>query len=201
MDSALIIFIKNPVPGKVKTRLAVNIGNKKAYVVYKNLLNKTIKNVSDLDVKKEVWYSEFIDRQDHIDPKKFDKKKQKGRNLGERMSTAFTSVFNNGFGKAVIIGSDCPELTAEVIEEAYAKLDESDLVLGPSMDGGYYLLGMKKNHSELFTGIEWSTETVYKSTVQKAELLNLTIATLPVLNDIDTLDDLEKSRFHNELFT
>lgn len=199
MNSALIIFIKNPVPGKVKTRLAKSIGNEHAFNVYKNLLHKTIENVSRLDVKKEVWYSDYIDRQDHIDSKLFDKKKQTGRNLGERMFDAFSSVFGNGFEKAVIIGSDCPELNAKHIEKAFMMLDGTDLVIGPSMDGGYYLLGMKEKHGELFSEIEWSSETVYKSTVQKAESLNLSISTLPVLNDIDTLGDLKTSRFYKEL--
>lgn len=201
MNSVLILFIKNPAIGKVKTRLAKSIGEKKALGVYRELLKKTVKIAShiNLNCKKEVWYSDYINEKDQIDINTFDKKLQRGKHLGERMSDSFRLAFKNGFEKAVIIGSDCPELTSDTIESAFGLLDDNDMVIGPSFDGGYYLLGLNKYHPDLFSEIEWSSNKVLSSTIQKAENLNLKVSQLPVLNDIDTIEDLRNSSISNLL--
>ena len=109
------------------------------------------------------------------------------------MSAAFEEVFRDGGSqkplKVLIVGSDCPLLSAEIIDEAFLKLDKSDIVLGPAEDGGYYLLGMKKMNTELFEGVSWSTEKVLNETLDKAAGLGLSVAFTPSLFDIDTEED------------
>lgn len=193
MGKVLLIFIKNPELGKVKTRLAKSIGEDKALQVYKELLKKTILAAGKTDARRQVWYSSFIDHEDEIAPDAFEKYLQTGRDLGERMKNSFQKVFEEGINRAVIIGSDCPELDESIIENAFDRLKEFDLVIGPSEDGGYYLLGMNRLNESLFEDIEWSTESVYESTIEKANKKELNVFELPILNDIDNLEDLKKS--------
>ncbi|MEQ9148777.1 MAG: glycosyltransferase, partial [Cytophagales bacterium] len=99
-------------------------------------------------------------------------------------------AFAHGYTKAVIIGSDCFSLKRVILEEAFERLNQNDFVIGPSEDGGYYLLGMKKNNSEIFENIEWSREDVYAKTLEKIKGQKVKILTR--LNDIDTFEDLQK---------
>lgn len=193
MGKVLLIFIKNPELGKVKTRLAKSIGEDKALQVYKELLEKTISVAKRTDVRRQVWYSSFIDYEDGIDTDKFEKYLQSGSDLGERMRNSFQQAFKEGVERVVIIGSDCPSLNERIIENAFDRLEENDLVIGPSEDGGYYLLGMNRIFETLFLDIEWSTESVLESTIQKAKEEELKVFQLPILNDIDIIEDLKKS--------
>lgn len=193
MGKVLLIFIKNPELGKVKTRLANSIGEFKALQVYKKLLKKTLHVAGKTDVRRQVWYSSFIDLEDEIDSDSFEKYLQSGSDLGGRMKNSFQQVFDEGVDRAVIIGSDCPSLNEKIIENAFDRLEENDLVIGPSEDGGYYLLGMSRFFETLFDDIEWSTESVLKATLQKAKKNELRVYQLPVLNDIDNIEDLKKS--------
>ncbi len=192
-DSVLMIFVKNPEKGKVKTRLAAAIGEDAALKVYIYLLNYTKNVAGSLDVKKQVWYSDKIPDDDLWPSAGFDKKKQKGRDLGERMCHAFREAFQAGHEKVVIIGSDCPEIKKEHLEEAYLLLKQNDVVIGPSKDGGYYLLGMSNFIPELFAGKSWSTEKLIKETEKTLQQLEKRYAKLELLNDIDTKNDLNKS--------
>jgi len=192
-DSILMIFVKNPEKGKVKTRLAAGIGEDAALNVYLYLLNYT-KNVAEsLDVKKQVWYSDKIPQKDFWPSGVFDKKKQKGHDLGERMSCSFREAFQSGYKKVIIIGSDCPDIKKEHLEEAFSLLDQQDVVIGPSKDGGYYLLGMNHFIPELFTGKSWSTEKLINETEKTLYQLGKRYIKLELLNDIDTKKDLYKS--------
>lgn len=191
--NTLLIFIKNPAPGKVKTRLAKTVGNEKAYQVYLRLLQHTLKAAAVVDAVRQVWYSSFINWDDGISETVFEKKLQQGSDLGERMSHAFESGFKQGAEKMVIIGSDCPDISTEIIEQAYYALKTSDVVIGPAKDGGYYLLGMNHYYPELFTGIEWSTGRVLFQTMEKIRKASLGVYLLPELIDIDTEDDLDNS--------
>ena len=188
--------MKNPERGKVKTRLAATLGREKALGVYKKLLNHTINAASQTNVVREVWYSSFVDENDTILPELFDKKLQPEGNLGAKMAHAFREGFGNGFSKVVIIGSDCPGISSNLLEQAYRELDEHDLVIGPSEDGGYYLLGMNRYLPALFENIEWSTDRVLPHTLEKAKTLSLSAGLLEELNDIDTEEDLENSSFN-----
>ena len=193
MKKVLLIFIKNPELGKVKTRLAKSIGDSEALHVYKKLLNSTVSVAEKTDAHRQIWYSSYLDNKDGIKPELFGKYLQMGSDLGERMKGAFRRAFDDGADRVVIIGSDCPDLSEAIVENAFEQLQENDLVIGPSEDGGYYLLGMNNLQKELFNDIDWSTEHVLEQTLKKAKNLSLRIACLPEQNDIDTLEDLEKA--------
>lgn len=186
--SALIIFVKNPVLGKVKTRLAKSIGDDKALEVYNLLLKHTEEITHSLPVDKFVFYSEKIEKYDIWDQKEYRKHLQKGEDLGSKMKTAFEEVFLMGYRKIIIIGSDLLQLKKSDILDALEALNTSDYVIGPATDGGYYLLGMKKLKPELFLGKNWSTKDVFVKTI--ADLNDESYAILEERNDIDTVDDL-----------
>lgn len=192
-NNLLMIFIKNPVEGKVKTRLAAAIGSANALLVYKKLLVHTREVAANISCDHQVWYSSMVDRTDSWSSEQFDKKRQRGSDLGERMSNAFRMAFENGYKKVVIIGSDCAGLTPGHIERAFHDLETHDAVIGPSEDGGYYLLGTSEFRPDIFSDVKWSTSTVFKSTEQHFRRLGLSYSTLEVLNDIDTIEDLKQS--------
>jgi len=189
----LIIFIKNPVEGKVKTRLGSSIGSTNALLVYKKLLAHTREVASQVEANRQVWYSSMIDHRDSWNKERFDKKLQSGSDLGERMSAAFQKAFEDGYENVVIIGSDCADITSRHIKDAFHALNTKDAVIGPSKDGGYYLLGISKYTPDIFTGISWSTQEVFEQTVSCFENLGLSYSVLDVLNDIDTIEDLRDS--------
>lgn len=189
----LLLFIKNPVLGHVKTRLAATTGNEKALEIYKILLEKTRVAALDAHATRWLWYSQLITTDDPWSEKDFIKKLQPEGDLGDRMSAAFREAFAAGAKRAVIIGSDCPDVTGRLIDDAFQRLESGiNMVLGPTFDGGYYLLGMDRYYPSLFENINWSTETVFAETCQKAELMGLSVAQLVRLNDIDTEEDWNK---------
>lgn len=187
----LIIFVKNQVKGKVKTRLAETVGNEQALRIYKKLIDYTGSVADAVTADRQVWYSDFIAKEDlwEESESEYAKKLQKGSGLGERIQHSFRQAFNDGYAKVVIIGSDCAELTSEILELAYKELEDHDLVVGPSEDGGYYLLGMNKYYGQLFEGIQWSTPQVLPQTLEIAGKLDLSIHLLPELNDVDKEED------------
>lgn len=189
-DSVLIIFVKNPALGKAKTRLAKTIGDKKALAIYKLLLARTKQIVFDLDIDIQVHYTEFIDENDLWDNKRFDKDIQVKAGLGEKMQHAFYKVFEQGYQKTCIIGSDCYDLTSELINRAFDALNDNDFVVGPSEDGGYYLLGMKKLEPQLFQNKTWSTATVYPDTIRDFQSMGSSYFSLPMISDVDVEADL-----------
>lgn len=190
--SLLMIFVKNPEMGKVKTRLAKTIGNNSALLVYKHLLQYTKNTALELDVDRSVYYSNFIDPYDLWDNNVFRKYKQEEGDLGFRMQSAFAGAFEEGYEKVVIIGSDCYELDAASIQNAFKELDDKDCVVGPANDGGYYLLGMRQFTPELFEDIAWSTEQVYPATLAACEKQKLSVASMQEMTDIDVFCDIEK---------
>lgn len=193
---ALLIFTKNAEAGKVKTRLAATIGNEAALSIYMQLIAHTIAVTEALPVDKFVFYSGYIEREGAWSNKNYFKQLQQGNDLGERMSQAFAFAFQKGHNQIVIIGTDCPELNAEIIINAFALLNKHDVVIGPAEDGGYYLLGMKQHYSELFENMHWSTNTVFDETARKCAALQLAYCLLPVLKDIDEEKDLVHLKKH-----
>lgn len=187
----LLIFVKKPEEGQVKTRLAESIGDKRALEVYRQLLVITKRETREVPVDKQVWYTPEVLNDDLWDTAGYVKNKQQGRNLGERMQYAFRHSFEEGYQKVIIIGSDCPYITEDIISRAFAALDSNDLVIGPSADGGYYLLGMTAYHPHLFRDKEWSSSSVLEQTLNDAEKSDFSVKKLPELNDIDTLKDLQ----------
>lgn len=195
-QKALIIFTRNPELGKVKTRLATTIGDAAALEVYHKLLEHTVNITQTLKVDKFVFYSEQIQENDHWDTTIYSKELQKGTNLGERMYHAFELLFKKGYRQIVIVGSDIFELTTKNIQEAFTGLDTANFVVGPALDGGYYLLGMNTLNKSLFEHKKWGTSTVLKTTLKN--LANEKVALLATKNDIDTYDDLKKSGEFNQ---
>ena len=193
---ALIIFVKNPQEGKVKTRLAAGIGSQAALGVYLKLLNITRSAANQSDVERYLFYNNEIINNDDWSESKFQKHIQQGGDLGQRMNNAFEQVLKQNH-KAVIIGSDCPDISKDIIEEALSALDEFDCVVGPSFDGGYYLLGMRNHNPQLFENIKWSSDSVLESTLTIIKEMGLTVHQLSPLRDIDTIDDL---KFYPELY-
>jgi len=187
----LIIFIKNPQLGKVKTRLAVSIGSDAALAVYHKLCQHTRQTVLGVEVERQLYYSDFIDRHDAWKEGQFVKHQQVGSDLGARMNQAFQDSLKQG-NRAVIIGSDCPQLTADLLRDAFQALVEHPFVLGPAQDGGYYLLGMREPCPGLFHNMEWSTEKVTEMTLQRIHEQKKSCFLLPILSDIDTIEDWEK---------
>lgn len=190
--NSLIIFIKNPVLGAVKTRLAASVGDLKALEVYKQLLYKTHRVTLPVDAYKLLFYSDHADENDQWSNNDFEKHVQEGKDLGEKMDQAFNMALRKST-KAVIIGSDCNELTTALIEKAFHELENHDVVLGPAKDGGYYLLGMKQSNPDLFYNINWSTDKVLQQTIEKLNAQGKRCILLQELNDIDTLQDLNES--------
>lgn len=188
---ALMIFTKNPVVGKVKTRLAATIGNEAAVSVYKQLLQQTIATTQDLPFDRFVFYSDYISQDDIWDKSQYNKKLQQGDDLGEKMNNAFVYLFENRYKKVVIIGTDCPSLNKHIILDAFSKLDDVDVVIGPAYDGGYYLLGMKQTLAALFIDMEWSTPKVLPETIQRCKQHGLMFLLLQTLHDIDEEKDLQ----------
>lgn len=184
-----IVFVRNPELGKVKTRLAKTITDKKALNIYILLLRHTESVLQKVSSDKVVYYSEEIQNNDLWSNRYFQKKLQKGNDLGERMQHAFEMAFKEGYEKVVIVGSDLFDLKAVHIENAFKSLENHDLVIGPSLDGGYYLLGMKVLHPAVFKNKQWGTDSVLETTLKNLEQENVKL--LEALNDIDTFDDLQ----------
>lgn len=188
--NALLIFARNPELGKVKTRLASEIGDQEALEVYRKLLAHTHQACQDLGCSKYVYYSEKILLGDLWEETNFEKEIQKGAELGERMESAFQACFAKEHPKVIIIGTDCPQISKRLIQDAFEALDKNDLVIGPAKDGGYYLLGMKQLYKEVFEDKKWSTSSVLAETLSDIEKLNLSIAVLEPLADVDYKADL-----------
>ncbi len=193
--SSLIVFLRYPEKGKVKTRLAETTSKEFALHWYKTCVDKIINElnkISNIDIY--IFYSDIAERDKVIKwlGDKFIYSHQDGKDLGTRMHNAFFKVLANNSGKVIIIGTDIPDLNQNIITDAFVRLDNNDIVLGPSIDGGYYLLGMKKLHNSLFDKIKFSTPTVLSETISKIDKLGLTFSLLPELQDIDIEDDLIK---------
>ena len=191
MKKALIIFVRKPELGKVKTRLAATMGEEKALAVYRKLLEHTHYISEGVKAERFVFYFDEIEENDLWSDGNFIKRLQSPGDLGEKMHNAFAGLFDEDYNDVAIIGSDCYELTTAIIEDAFEMLQQNDLVIGPANDGGYYLLGMKKLCMELFSNIEWSTEKVLAQTRAACISARLSYSLLPQLTDIDTEADLD----------
>ena len=190
----MLFFIKNPEKGKVKTRLASAVGGEMAVRLYKRFL---LEMLSTLNKGTFLFYLCFYPADALEGLRKWLGEEylymtQQGEDLGERMKNGFIEAFAMNFKRVVLIGSDIPDLPLEFIEEAFTSLQEKDVVIGPSLDGGYYLIGFKdkKFWPRVFEGIHWSTESVFEKTLKVLKQEGLTVHTLRPLRDIDTVEDL-----------
>jgi uncharacterized protein len=186
----LIIFYRNPELGKVKSRLAATIGEERALAIYLKLASFTRSVTSAINCDQVVYYSNFIDREDNWSNDKYFKHLQKGDELGSKMRHAFETAFIQGYKRVCIIGTDCLELTSDILNEAFEVLKKNDSVIGPAFDGGYYLLGMNRFIPEVFNSKKWSTSSVCNDTIEDLKRLQLSYHLLSTLHDIDSESDL-----------
>ena len=190
--TALIIFVRNPILGKVKTRIAKDLGYDVALDVYKKLLEHTKAITKNLKVDRFVFYADFLNQDDLWEGSAFNKMLQSGNDLGERMQNAFEQLFNDGYSKIAIIGSDCFELTTAIIDEAFHSLETKSVVIGPTFDGGYYLIGMNTFIHGIFQNKTWSTDYVFSDTVKSITEAGYNYYLLPKLSDVDNGEDCKK---------
>lgn len=194
-DTAAVLFVKPPAAGRVKTRLASAIGAEQACTLYRYLAEATIQQVvlSSLPLllffdgaAEETLPADWRSCANACHP-------QQGNNLGSRMAMAFEQVFSQGYQQVLLIGSDIPGLDAAYLKQATALLQRHDVVIGPAVDGGYCLIGCHHNRftPRLFQDIAWSTAQVLTSTCQTCAAAGLDYHLLPMLRDIDTIEDLK----------
>lgn len=193
-EIALVVFLKNAAAGKVKTRIAATTDDRTALEVYSELTKKTIELIYQLEVSTYLYFSDHIPH-DFEALKEAVKRLQYGHDLGARMSGAISECLSD-HRAAVIIGSDCPYLTSEILSEAFLKLNEVDFVIGPACDGGYYLIGMTAHHPDIFENIEWSTSNVLRETINRIKNSGYSYHLLPELEDIDSWKQWIKYKIH-----
>lgn len=193
-NNALLIFTRNPELGKVKTRLAKTIGDADALQVYKDLLQHTMEQTKTIDCDKFVFYDSAIVEGDIWNEEVYQKRIQSNGDLGDKMQAAFELLFDMGYSNCIIVGSDLFDLKSELIKTAFIELHKNDVVIGPAEDGGYYLLGLKKMHKVLFQNKDWGTSTVFADTMKDLETQKTHL--MPILNDIDTFEDLINSNYN-----
>lgn len=191
-DSAILVFLKAPIAGKVKTRLAADIGDKNAVAVYKALLKHTVQLVESYPADAIGFHENFPQPKDSFLHSFMDWREQDGKDLGERMQKAIQWSFENGYKKVVLIGTDCPELGKSNLDAAFNSLDTNPVCFGPAKDGGYYLVGMSKFSPEIFADITWSTETVLEESLKRLKKVGKSFALIDELTDIDHLSDLRQ---------
>ncbi len=196
-EDVIIVFVKSPVRGNVKTRIAKTLGDEEALRIYNYLLDYTLKMCKETEMMCYIYFDEkpwLVE--ERFKSENFMYRLQRGKNLGEKMFQAFFHIAKD-FKRAVIIGSDCPFITPQIIYKSFAALNSTPLSIGPSTDGGYYLLGIDLTKvtfmrlSNLFRNIEWSSETVLNDTLDRAKEYNLEVTFLPEFYDIDTQADWE----------
>lgn len=191
----LILFTRFPEPGRTKTRLIPALGAQGAAALQRRMSEAIIARMTefaagypvDLEIRyaggnqeaMEAWFSDDIPCLP-----------QGGGNLGDRLRQAFAQAFVHGDRRVVIIGADCPGLTPAFLAQAFAALNQKDLVLGPAMDGGYYLIGLNRPAPSLFSGIPWGSGNVLTATLNQAKILNLSNHLLEPLADVDRPEDL-----------
>lgn len=189
------VFVKAPLPGRVKTRLAADVGPTRAAAMYRRLGRQVVEATVSDDYATAVWY---LPRGEGrlvrywlrgLGVSRFHA--QTGDTLGDRLHAALARHFREGAQRVLIIGSDCPAVDRRLIGEAFAALGEHDVVLGPACDGGYYLIGMNAVHDALFRGIRWSSTAVLGETLAVARGLGLSHHRLRPLRDVDTISDAQ----------
>lgn len=195
-NNLVIVFVKNILLGKVKTRLAKSIGDWGAFEVYKYLVEITERETGKIqNADLRIYFSDIV-----IDSKwnGHEKFVQEGESLGQRMRNAFEKGFEDGYENIVGIGSDLPDLNEKIISEGLKALDQHQTVFGPAKDGGYYLLGMNEIYPLIFENKPWSQPDLLKRTLEELKAENISTALLTELNDIDTLEDLKNSSIANK---
>ena len=199
-EAALVIFAKAPIPGEVKTRLCPPLTPDEAATLHGSFVLDMLERSKTAVVRLKLPFDRYLAcapsstlvffkiMEERQGVKLID---QVGDDVGARMSHTFETMFARGYTRVLIVGTDVPSLPLEHYRQALALLEANDLVLGPALDGGYYLIGLKRTIPDLFAGIPWSTERVLGMTQEKATTLGLKTALLPPWRDVDTIEDLQ----------
>ena len=195
MEKLLVIVAKQPVPGRVKTRLFPKLSPEAAADLYRCFLQDRIQEVISFNgVDRAIAYTPEDAKETFasLTSDGFELFAQQGKHLGERLNNIFMEKLSQGYEVVSIVDSDSPDLPKTLINESFELLlsRQADIVLGPCYDGGYYLVGMRKPHPELFRNIPWSTENVLSVTLERARRMGLNVKLLSIWNDLDTFEDL-----------
>ena len=194
-NPVILLFVKAPLRGQVKSRLAAVLGQDAALELYRNFVLDILASIEKSGVPCIICYHppdsgeivmNWLGGRLQCLP-------QEGRDLGERMERAFRRAFSEGASRAVLVGSDIPDLPPKLLNDALASLLENGAVIGPAKDGGYYLIGFRSETflPDIFLGIAWSTDTVFSRTLQIFERAHHKVSLLPPWRDVDTIDDLK----------
>ena len=193
-ETVVALFVRAPVPGRVKTRLAVGLGEEGACYLYQAMVADILGALKTTALPIYLFHD---DKESGALPQDWrdaaiQVRPQRGEDIGERMAAAFADCFGQEIEQVILVGSDIPDLDARIIHAAREALIGHDAALAPAVDGGYGLIALKRQHyrPELFTDIPWSTDRVLATTLQRFAACRLSVALLPVLRDIDTLADL-----------
>lgn len=189
----ICLFARYPEKGKVKSRLAATCGEDKALFYYKKMLAHVLENLSAFQKDIVVYYTGCDAMKAKGWLPDFNLKNQSVGDLGDKLSSALNQEYCDTNQKVIFIGADCIELTEKLLVRAEQYLDEADVVVGPSTDGGYYLLAIKAKNESLFEDIDWGSEIVFEQTMNKIHKQNLSYRLLPQLNDIDYWEDLPEN--------
>jgi uncharacterized protein len=202
-DDALVLFAKAPIPGQVKTRLCPPLTDDEAASLHGSFVLDALERSGQAAIRGVAKHAPKFDRflacspsLDHVFFKILEERNgvhlinQMGDELGARMEHAFAEMFRIGYQRAIIAGTDLPALPELAYEQAFGLLAQHDLVLGPSLDGGYYLIGLSRTAPELFRDIPWSTADVLTLTQKKAHAFGLNVTLLEPQRDVDTIDDV-----------
>lgn len=202
----LIVFTRLPVPGRTKTRLIPLLGPQKAAELQKRLTEQTLATARAVLSSRKITVAIHFNGGDAglirqwLDPEnRLTITPQSNGDLGARMNNGFKQAFKQGISRAVLIGTDCPNLSSSILVQAFELLADNDLVLGPALDGGYYLIGLRGPAPSLFTDIAWGTDQVFSITQARAAARTLTVALLEPLADVDRPEDLHYLDHHSNL--
>ena len=186
----LIIFVKAPRPGLVKTRLAADLGPAEAASAYRTLVGTLLRNLHDLpQLELHFTPDDALEDIRHWLKSGWTAKPQCAGDLGRRLQTAFSTAFASGSQKVVIIGSDCPSVGLANVRAAWEGLSSHDAVIGPAADGGYWLIGLRQPCEKLFLNMPWSTPAVLQETLQRCRANGLQVLLLDEMSDVDTKED------------
>lgn len=195
MTERLIIFTRYPEPGKTKTRLIPALGEVGAANFHRQMVEftlqhaKKLQEIQDLSLVVQFTGGNLNQMQEWLG-KEISYQSQAEGDLGAKMFQAFQTAFQEQMERVIIIGTDCPHLTPDILQQGFETLKTCEMVLGPALDGGYYLIGLTRPISEIFENIAWGTETVFNQTSETAQCLDIDLILLPPLQDIDRPEDL-----------
>lgn len=190
------LFAKFWRPGDVKTRLANHVGAQRASRIYHEFVCTLTTRLRDCGDRRVLAYTPENSRDQFsvLAGDSWSLEVQSGDDLGQRMQRHFSAAFNAGACHAVLVGSDSPTLPTEFVDRAFQLLDDYDVVLGPTRDGGYYLVGASQQVPPIFEGVAWSTSSVWSQTVKCLQRAQIEFAQLPIWYDVDDISDLVRLR-------